>query len=164
MINIIEMGALLNPDRSPSGKSTVTLVGLSTDSKPTSPDIGNGSMFLEMDTGSIYFYNGDEWLEFAGNGGGSGGGSNVLVVNLDTNDYSLDKTYKQIHDSDFAVIREDWGDGGYGQPQYVTGVYFDTNDNKYHVEVFNVIYGSSEDYQADTENDYPVRLQTGVGD
>ena len=66
MISIIEMGALLNSDRSPSGKSTVTLVGLSGDSKPTDLSIGNGSMFIEMDTKKIYFYDAANttWREF----------------------------------------------------------------------------------------------------
>ena len=36
--------------------SAVTLFGLSTDSKPTGDTVGNGSCFLEMDTGKAYFY------------------------------------------------------------------------------------------------------------
>lgn len=32
-----------------------TYYGLSTDSKPT--DVGNGSCFVEMNTGKVYFYN-----------------------------------------------------------------------------------------------------------
>jgi len=66
MISIIEMGALLNSDRSPSGKSTVTLVGLAADDKPTDYSIGNGSLFIEMDTKKIYFYDaaGTQWREF----------------------------------------------------------------------------------------------------
>lgn len=41
----------------------VTFFGLSTDSKPT--DCGNGSVFIEMDTGKGYFFNaaGLTWLE-----------------------------------------------------------------------------------------------------
>ena len=40
--------------------------GLSTDAKPTK-DISNGSSFIEMDTGKIYFFDADnkEWLEFS---------------------------------------------------------------------------------------------------
>lgn len=34
---------------------TTTYYGLSTDTKPTD-GVGNGSAFLEMDTGKIYFY------------------------------------------------------------------------------------------------------------
>lgn len=38
--------------------------GLSTDTKPT--DTGNGSQFIEMDTGKIFFFDeeNNEWLEF----------------------------------------------------------------------------------------------------
>lgn len=45
--------------------STVTLSGLSTDAKPTY-GIGNGSAFIEMDTGKLYFYNaaGEQWIEW----------------------------------------------------------------------------------------------------
>lgn len=45
-------------------KAPMQFVGLSTDTKPTSAT--NGSTFIEMDTGKIYFYNedGQEWLEF----------------------------------------------------------------------------------------------------
>ena len=40
------------------GVATVnqTYYGLSTDSKPTS-GIGNGSCFIEMDTGNVFFFN-----------------------------------------------------------------------------------------------------------
>lgn len=49
-------GALIRPD---------TLVGLSTDTKPD--NVGNGSAFIEMDTGKIYFFNAAEgggWIEW----------------------------------------------------------------------------------------------------
>jgi hypothetical protein len=44
-------------------------------------------------------------------GGGSGGGSSgggVLVVNVDEN-YTFDKTWQEIHDASFAVIK--WTSG-----------------------------------------------------
>lgn len=39
------------------------LRGLSTDTKPT--DVGNGSIYIEIDTGSIYMFdeNGKQWKE-----------------------------------------------------------------------------------------------------
>ena len=42
-----------------------TYYGLSTDSKPTD-GISNGSCFVEMDSGKIYFYNaaGAAWAEW----------------------------------------------------------------------------------------------------
>lgn len=45
--------------------SNSTLYGLSTDAKPTE-GIGNGSAFIEMDTGKLYFYDaaGEQWIEW----------------------------------------------------------------------------------------------------
>jgi len=43
--------------------------GLSTDTKPTNDFVGNGSTFLEMNTGKVYVYNAAEttaanrWIE-----------------------------------------------------------------------------------------------------
>lgn len=44
----------------------VTMMGLSTDSKPTDSSIGNGSAFIEMDTSKLYFYDaaGESWKEW----------------------------------------------------------------------------------------------------
>lgn len=52
-------------------KITVELRGLSTDTKPTEYDgktINNGSTFIEIDTGKIYFYDleSETWIEFGG--------------------------------------------------------------------------------------------------
>lgn len=43
-----------------------TYYGLSTDSKPTGTGVFNGSCFLEMDTGKLYFYDaaGSQWREW----------------------------------------------------------------------------------------------------
>lgn len=43
--------------------SNLTFYGLRTDSKPT--DCGNGSVFIEMDTGKAYFFNASAgvWIE-----------------------------------------------------------------------------------------------------
>ena len=54
---------------------TSTYFGLSTDNKPAD-GVGNGSAFIEMDTGKLYFFDLDNtsWLEWGGssdNGGGS---------------------------------------------------------------------------------------------
>lgn len=44
----------------------VTMMGLSTDSKPTDSSIGNGSAFIEMNTSKLYFYDaaGESWKEW----------------------------------------------------------------------------------------------------
>lgn len=45
--------------------------GLSTDEKPT--DCAANSLFLELDTGKFYYFDGEAWNEL-GTGGGGGGG------------------------------------------------------------------------------------------
>lgn len=46
-------------------KDQATYYGLSTDSKPTGGAVANGSVFIEMNTGKVYFYNasGGVWIE-----------------------------------------------------------------------------------------------------
>lgn len=42
------------------------IMGLSTDTKPNDPiEVSNGSIFVEMDTGKVFFYDedGEEWIE-----------------------------------------------------------------------------------------------------
>lgn len=66
MISYIDTGKLPNYEANPIVPASVTMVGLSTDSKPTGANIGNGWMFIEMDTKKIYFYDaaGTQWREF----------------------------------------------------------------------------------------------------
>lgn len=47
-----------------SKNSNVTYYGLRTDTKPV--DCGNGSCFIEMDTGKLYFFDatGKTWIEW----------------------------------------------------------------------------------------------------
>ena len=39
-------------------------VGLSTDTKPT--DCGVNSLFLELDTGDVYYFDGENWSKLGG--------------------------------------------------------------------------------------------------
>ena len=54
--------------------------GLSSDTKPSG--VGNGSTFLEIDTGAKYMYDAenDEWCLMPSGGGGGGGGDNTEVI------------------------------------------------------------------------------------
>lgn len=36
--------------------NTYTIAGVSTDNKPTAEDVGNGSVFIEMDTSNLHFF------------------------------------------------------------------------------------------------------------
>ena len=105
----------------------VTLYGLSTDSKPDS--VGNGSCFVEMDTGTISFFDAESsnWVEFEGTGvslpvvtpddngdvltvvngawakaAPSGGGA--LIAHMDDATGALDKTWQEIYEANFAVL------------------------------------------------------------
>ena len=42
------------------------IAGLSTDSKPVTEDVGNGSSFIEMNTSKVYFYDeaNHQWREW----------------------------------------------------------------------------------------------------
>ena len=42
-------------------KYLVEYLGTSAETKPTDSNLKIGSMFLEIDTGDIYFYNGTTW-------------------------------------------------------------------------------------------------------
>lgn len=66
MISIIDSGNLVNTTTSPMIPRAAVMVGLSTDSKPTS-GVGNGWLFLEMDTSKKYLFDavGETWREWA---------------------------------------------------------------------------------------------------
>lgn len=68
MISMIQTGALLNTNLTPQNTASAVLIGLSTDDKPTGVSVGNGWMFIEMNTSKIYFYNAASaaWVEFGG--------------------------------------------------------------------------------------------------
>lgn len=50
-----------------SGSTLFQFAGLSTDEKPTGDSVQNGSSYIEMDTGTLYFYDAanEEWRPFA---------------------------------------------------------------------------------------------------
>jgi len=64
MVTIIDSGKLVNND-TPANPRCACMVGLSTDSKPTT-GVGNGWMFIEMNTGKVYLFNeaGSAWIEW----------------------------------------------------------------------------------------------------
>ena len=58
-----------------TGTAAFELLGLSTDTKPTGKfsgyKVGENSVFLELDTATLYYFTGGEWVKF-GESGGSG--------------------------------------------------------------------------------------------
>lgn len=122
--------------------------GLSTDTKPT--DTANGSVFTEIDSGKKYMFDfaGGQWCEIPAAESGGGGlpevsasdngdvltvvegawakaapsGGGVLVCNLDTQTGALDKTWQELHDADFAVVKADTGSEQQNMPVSGTGV------------------------------------------
>lgn len=152
MISIIDSGKLVNTDVSPMVPRSCEMVGLSTDTKPTGVSVGNGWSFIEMDTGKVFFYNAEdeEWLEFAGGGGGGQGGSNVLVVNLDTSTGALDKTWSEISENPVAFVYIQHPDGDSRFP--VSGVW--TENTNYGVNIMGD--GTLLQAVADSADGYPV--------
>ena len=55
------------------------LMGLSTDTKPTT-GVQPNSLFWELDTNGMYFFDGTEWQAIGEGGGGGGGGSVATVI------------------------------------------------------------------------------------
>lgn len=45
--------------------ATGNLIGLSTDEKPTE-DVQDNTIFLELDTGNFYYFDGTEWAVIGG--------------------------------------------------------------------------------------------------
>ena len=88
------------------------------------------------------------------NGGGSGGG--VLVV-TDT-EGTLDKTWQEIHDADFAVVKIPYEN----VEEHTSGVEISTisvvfADSAYGDTIYIVELQGGSDYTADAANGYPVR-------
>lgn len=63
-----------NPGREDDSLMIAEMMGLSTDSKPTGENIGINSLFMELDTGKVYYFTGEDWAEV---GAGSGSGSEL---------------------------------------------------------------------------------------
>lgn len=119
------------------GSATFEFLGLSGDTKPTgkwggtgtkkgetieivgAQEIANNSLFLELDTGNIYYYMDGAWSEM-GNNSSSGWGGNIPVPTSDDNGkilgvddggYKLLEHYKPTYVFGFTV--ESDGQGGY---------------------------------------------------
>ena len=69
-----------------SGTAEMELKGLSTDTKPTGEfsgyNIGVNSIFIELDTGNVFYYNGSAWAVMRT---GGGGGAGLPAVTADDN-------------------------------------------------------------------------------
>lgn len=99
--------------------SDAQYMGLSTDSQPTKAPVN--ALFLELDTGKFYYFDGEDWAEMGGSsssseetasqeyvmnlfelalarylGGNSGGGGGLLVTVTGDETIVADKTYDEI--------------------------------------------------------------------
>lgn len=148
--------------------------GLSTDAKPT--NTANGSTFFEMDTGKMYRFNfsGTTWTETthygsdgfgpapSGGGGGSSGGGVLVVHDIydeQTDTSTLDKTWQEIVDADFAVMRGEGNDMLYVCPMVhafvLNGAYYVLFCRTQPGEGA-VPYQELTAYSTNTANGYPV--------
>lgn len=83
--------------------------------------------------------------------GGSGGG--VLVVHMDIETTALDKTWKEIAESDLCILN----DGSAKLMQYGISV----SPGKFKVKFWDFSESSQVIYIADTETGYPVYYDSG---
>lgn len=44
-----------------------SFLGLSTDTKPTGDNVGANALFLELDTDTLYYYDGTQWVAVGNN-------------------------------------------------------------------------------------------------
>ena len=142
MISIVDRSNPVEP-------KSVTFTGLSTDTKPTGVSVGNGWSFIEMDTGKVFFYNAEdeEWLEFAGSGGGGGSSVNVLTVNFESG--TLDKTAGEIAAAYPLVVISD--------TSTEDEVYLYTITQVHIVEGgYEITDSTGVVYSAQSSSDYPV--------
>ena len=112
-------------------------VGLSTDEKPTAADgVRNGDLFIEMDTGVWYLFNGStgEWTSDSSSGGGDSGGdtdityANVRFLNRSTTGVYHVKLYDEDDvETEYTVPAADPGGETLGELRVklhlVNGVY-----------------------------------------
>lgn len=77
------------------------LRGLSTDLKPTTDKIPNGSSFREMDTGSVYMYDG-EFRKWYKQPSGSSGGDDPEPDDPASDDIATDEEVQDVVDDIFG--------------------------------------------------------------
>lgn len=70
MVRILSQTFPLTPEGiAVDGAYVIDAAGLSTDTKPSGATIATGSTFIEVDTGTVYFYNevNQTWVKAGGN-------------------------------------------------------------------------------------------------
>lgn len=74
------------------------MMGLSTDTKPTTGILPN-SLFWELDTNGMYYFDGTQWQSIGGSGGG-GGGDDLIELEYTVANYkaSLTKTPAELYE------------------------------------------------------------------
>lgn len=117
----------------------------------------DGQTTLEPNKRKEFWYK--EIVDAIGSGGGGGTGGGVLIVGIDIETMILDKTWKEIHDAPFAVVRSETSIGYI----YTMAKHPDTGEC-----VLMVALGGAENetvtwhnsvFVATTENDYLVMQQ-----
>lgn len=91
-------------------------------------------------------------IDQGGGGGGGSGGGGVLIVN-DVNG-TLDKTWQEIYDAGFSVIKEP-----NGLLMFCAGAL--TYDGNYIAPYFNPMLNTVTDWTASSANGYPSSGQPG---
>ena len=90
--------------------NTYLMAGLSSDTKPTTEDVGNGSCYIEMDTSKVWFY--DEgsttWLEWGAENNETSSAASSLSMTRPS--LTLGNTLSPDVEGDMPVMAEDMPD------------------------------------------------------
>lgn len=114
----------------------------------------DGQTTLEPNKRREYWYK--EIVDAIGSGGGGGTGGGVLVVTLDFDTLTLDKTWNEIASSSLAVLKVNADNATHFSTLYMTNI---LGENEFAVYFFRIEGGSrieSETFKASSADGYPV--------
>ena len=110
----------------------------------------DGQTTLEPNKRREYWYK--EIVDAIGSGGGGGTGGGVLVVTVDPQTETLDKTWQEIVDASFPVFRIQIG--SYTVIYYFVGYEYD--DYGYYLDLMDIRTQTTHNFVAESADGYPV--------
>lgn len=122
---------------------------------------GNGVKIKTLDATADGTYTASEGEAYGtvnvSTGGSTGGG--VLVVNVDAENHVLDKTWQEIADADFAVIKDTYNGEATTEPVLDAWVSDETAQTVYSITTIRSLSGANPEtlvYYCSSADDYPI--------